>query len=97
MIVFGDHDCGPKAIKLWSYPGKTPAIRFIYPKEEAASIAASCNEPVPETDDKLADTSQLKSGNIGLMSPQKQKGPYKPESLSVSDQVDRNGFDADPQ
>ena len=99
MIVFGDHECGPKAIKLWSYPGKTPAIRFVYPEDEAALIAASCKELVPETDVKVGDGAAPtgSNSNVSLMSPQKHKEPYKPESLSASDQADRDGFDSDPQ
>jgi hypothetical protein len=97
MIIFGDHDCGPKTIKLWFHPSGAGAIRFVYPKEEATSIAASCNESVPETDLKTQDASQIRSDNVRLISPQRKEERYKSESLSASDQSDKDGFDADPQ
>lgn len=52
IITFGDHDCGPKAIKAWSYPPSGSAVRLVYSQDEAASIAAACNEPVPETHER---------------------------------------------
>jgi len=97
MIVFGNNDCSPKAIKLWLYPDSPPGVRFVYSKEEAESIAASCNELVPETDLKANDDSQVQGSNVKLMSPQKKEEPYKPESLSNSDQSDKDGFDSNPR
>ena len=95
VIIFGDHECGPKAIKSWFYPGSSIGIRFVYPENEAAAIAAACNEPVPETHGRPVDTSQLQGSTVYLMTPQKQEQAYKPEALSTSDQADQNGFDAD--
>jgi hypothetical protein len=97
VIIFGDHECGPKAIKSWFYAGGSSGIRFVYSEEEAALIAASCNEPVPETHERTLDTSNLQSSPVYLMTPQKQEEAYKSEALSASDQVDQNGFDADPR
>jgi hypothetical protein len=96
-IIFGDHECGPKAIKSWFYAGGSSGIRFVYSEQEAALIAASCNEPVPETHERTLDASNLQSSPVYLMTPQKQEEAYKSEVLSASDQVDQNGFDADPR
>jgi len=97
IIIFGDHECGPKAIKSWFYAGGSSGIRFVYSEQEAALIAASCNEPVPETHDKEMDASNLQSSSVYLMTPQKQEEAYKSEALSASDQVDQNGYNADPR
>lgn len=96
VIIFGDHECGPRAIKSWFYTGSS-GIRFVYSEQEAAVIAASCNEPVPETHEQTLDASNLQSRPVYLMTPQRQEEAYKSEALSNSDQVDQNGFDADPR
>jgi hypothetical protein len=93
VIIFGDHECGPQAIKAWFYPGNKTGVRFVYPKEEAEVIAASCNEPVPETHEKYSETGQVEN-KVYIMTPQKQEQDYSPEALSGSDQADQNGFDA---
>ena len=41
IVLFGDHECGPKAVKSWFFPGSNTGVRFVYPQEEAALIAAS--------------------------------------------------------
>ena len=97
IILFGDHECGPKAIKSWFYPGSGSGIRFVYPEDEAALIAASCNEPVPETHDRKLDASNIQTSNVYMITPQKQETAYKAEALSTSDQRDRSGMDADPR
>lgn len=97
VILFGDHECGPKAIKSWFYPGRNIGIRFVYPENEAVLIAAACNEPVPETHDNPVDASQLEGSTVYLMTPQKQEEAYKPGALSASDQGDQEGFNADPR
>ena len=93
VILFGAHDC-PKAIKSWFYPTTGQGVRFVYPPEEAASIAASCDDTVPETNTQTWDVSKIYGYTVNLMTPQKQEQAYKPEALKSSDQQDRNGFDA---
>lgn len=93
IITFGDHECGPKAVKSWFYPGTGSGVRFVYSKEEAEVIAAACDEPVPEIHEKSPDVAQLMVYKVYLITPQKQEEDYKPEALSTSDQVDQNGFD----
>jgi hypothetical protein len=97
LIIFGDHECGPKTIKSWFYPSSSPGVRFVYSKDEAAVIAASCDEDVPETHENTLDESQLQSATVYLMTPQKQEEPYRSEALTASDQQGQNGFDADAQ
>lgn len=94
VIIFGDHACGSNAIKSWFYPNSGLGVRFIYPKQEAAEIAASCGEPVPETHETNADVSQLDAATVYLMTPQKEEEPYTAEALSATDQLDQRGFDA---
>jgi hypothetical protein len=96
-IIFGDHECGPKAIKSWFYAGGSSGIRFVYSEQEAALIAASCNEPVPETHERTLNAVNLQSDPVYLMTPQKQEEAYKPDAMSASDRADQNGFDADPR
>ena len=93
IIVFGDHECGPRAIKSWSFPPSGSAVRFVYSPEEAALIAATCNEPVPEVHESALNETQLDTYEVHLMTTQKQEVPYKTEALSASDQMDQNGFD----
>lgn len=97
IITFGEHECGPKAIKLWLYPATDTAVRFVYSKEEAALIASSCNEPVPEAHESSPPSSESEATKVYLVTPQGQEEPYEPESLNASDQADQNGFNADPE
>lgn len=94
IITFGANECGPKAIKLWFYPASGTAVRFVYSHKEATLIAASCNEPVPETRDD-ASGSPSQESKVYLMTPNGKEQEYKSEALSPSDQLDKNGFDAD--
>jgi len=95
FIVFADHDCGPKAIKSWFYPTASPGVRFVYSDQEAALIAAACDDPVPETHGNSMDAARLQSSSVYVMTPQKQEQSYKANAFSTSDQRDKNGFDAD--
>jgi hypothetical protein len=97
IITFGEHECGPRAIKLWLYPGTDTAVRFVYSKEEAALIASSCNEPVPEAHESTPASSESEASKVYLVTPKGQEEPYEPESLTTSDQEDQNGFNADPE
>ena len=90
IIVFGDHDCGPKAIKSWFYPGSGTGVRFVYPKNEAEMIASECDEPVPEMHEKTAPAND----HVYIMTPGKQEEEYTPDALATSDQMDKNGFNA---
>jgi len=95
IVTFGQHECGPRAVKSWFYPGDVYGVRFVYSKQEAELIAAACNEPVPETHEstRLSGTAADK---VYLITPQKQEEEYTPEALSTSDQMDQNGFDGAP-
>lgn len=96
IIVFGDHECGPKAIKAWFYPGTGQGIRFVYSEDEAAVIAASCDEPVPEIHEKTVSLPQIMVYKVYLITPRKQEEEYTPEALSHSDEADNNGFHSTP-
>jgi hypothetical protein len=96
IIVFGDHECGPTAIKAWFYPGSGRGVRFVYSEDEAAVIAAACNEPVPEIHEKTVSEPQLMVYKVYLMTPKKQEEEYTPEALSHADEVDNNGFHSIP-
>ena len=96
IIVFGDHECGPKAIKAWFYPKSGQGVRFVYSEDEAAVIAASCDEPVPAIHEKTVSLQQLMVYKVYLITPRKQEEEYKPEALSHADEVDNNGFHSTP-
>ena len=96
IIVFGEHECGPKAVKAWFYPGSNHGVRFVYSEDEAALIAASCEEPVPEIHEKTVSASQIMVYRVFLITPSRQEQEYTPEALSHSDQVDNNGFHSMP-
>ena len=94
IILFGEQECGPTAIKSWFFPGSRTGVRFVYPQAEAELIASSCNEPVPETHEAKIEESQVESATVYLMTPQKQEEPYKADALAATDQRDGKGFDA---
>ena len=81
------------AIKAWFYPGSGMGVRFVYPEDEAATIAAACKEPVPETHGKV-NVGQANSEKIYLITPERQEEEYTPNQLTKPDQADTNGFDA---
>lgn len=66
IIMFGNQDCGMNAIKAWFYPGSGTGVRFVYPEDEAATIAAACKEPVPETHEKVQDAGQASKARASL-------------------------------
>lgn len=94
IVVFGEHDCGMNAIKAWFYPDSGLGIRFIYPEDEAAEIAAACKEPVPETHEKVQNSAQAASDKAYVITPEKQEKAYTPDELTSSDQTDQNGFNS---
>ena len=97
IITFGDHECGPKAVKSWFYPHSGTVVRFVYSEQEAASIAAACNDPVPEIHENSLNAAQLDNYTVHLMTPEKREEAYNAEALSASDQRDQNGFNANPK
>lgn len=96
IVVFGDHECGPKAVKAWFYPASGQGVRFVYPEAEAEAIAASCDEPVPEIHEKTVSLPEVTTDKVYLITPKKQEEEYTPEALSHSDEVDNNGFHSTP-
>jgi hypothetical protein len=99
IVTFGALECKPTAIKSWFYPSTDVGVRFVYPEDEAASIAASCNEAVPETHEAATDVSHLQGEKVYLVTSKGQEEEFKSDALSASDQADQNGFDgeSDPQ
>ena len=96
IIMFGNQDCGMNAIKAWFYPGSGMGVRFVYPEDEAAKIAAACKEPVPETHGKVQNAEQANSEKIYLITPERQEQNYTPNELTKPDQTDTTGVDAAP-
>lgn len=96
IIVFGDHECGPTAIKSWFYPGTRHGVRFVYSQDEAEVIAASCDEPVPEIHERTVSLPRIMVYRVFLMTPRKQEQEYAPDALSRSDAADKNGFHSTP-
>lgn len=95
VILFGENECGPKAIKSWFYPHSSTGVRFIYPKDEAEAIASACNEPVPEIHETQPNVAQLRVYRVYLITPQKKEKEYKQEDLAASDEADQNGVDGE--
>jgi hypothetical protein len=59
------------AIRAWFYPGSGMGVRFIYPGDGAATIAAACKEPVPETHGKVQNTGQVSTEKTYLITPER--------------------------
>jgi hypothetical protein len=106
VILFGEKGGHEEAtpIKAWFYPHAKYGYRFVYPRDEAAEIAAACNEPVPETLEQIATTTeltpdqviQLEKTPVSLVTPAKQDEKYDVAELSTGDKGDQGGFDAEP-
>jgi len=48
IITFDETPAGsPEAVRAWFYPGENYGHQFVYPKDEAVSLAKSNNTPVP--------------------------------------------------
>src|SRR5215469_11663524 len=94
VIIFGDQHCTVNAIKAWFSPGSGTGVRLIYPEDEAATIAAACKEPVPETHEKAQNAEQANSERIYLITPKRQEQEYTSNELTKPDQADTSGFDA---
>lgn len=105
VILFGESGACAKEtpIKAWFYPNEKTGFRFVYPKDEAAEIAADCNESVPEVSDEALENAnpspdqvrKLEDSPVQLITPDKREGKYSVADLSASDKADRNGMDAE--
>jgi len=61
------------AARAWFYPGDNFGQEFVYPKEEAAEIAAVTHEPVPAAEIKPAETPQeLVQEPVTTVAPEKE-------------------------
>src|SRR5262245_28224153 len=82
----------PLPIKEWFYPGRLNGLEFVYPKEQAESIAQHAREPVLAAD--TSDLHHLHSITVEAISPTAQEPPVtesaanitKSESTEVVDQ-----------
>jgi hypothetical protein len=69
IIRFEERTAGsPPAIKAWFYPGKNYGHEFVYPKKEAAALAAANHTPVPSVPDEL--TPQVTKPEVVLSGPE---------------------------
>src|SRR6185503_15809465 len=63
FVMFQERPAGtPVAVKAWFYPGRSTGEEFLYPKQQAMTIARATGESVLSTDD--VNDSSAKVGRI---------------------------------
>jgi LPXTG-motif cell wall-anchored protein len=97
VMTFGESEaCGPVTLKSWFFPGEKYGQRFVYPKDKATEIAATCHESVPEVAQALPpEPSAAEAVTVQEVTPEKQEVPYNPAPLAENDVKDTKGFDAE--
>ena len=98
VMTFGESEaCGPVTLKSWFFPGDKYGQRFVYPKDEATQIAASCHESVPEVAQAMPAEAPPAPDTVTVqeVTPEKQEVPYNPAPLAANDVKDTKGFDAE--
>lgn len=82
IITFDETPAGsPEAVRAWFYPGENYGHQFVYPKDEAVSLAKSNNTPVPSMPVELAvnTTKRASTMNAPQVTAMKQ-APLKAQS-----------------
>src|SRR6266536_1674878 len=81
----------PQALRSWFYPGDTFGQEFVYPKGEAAQIAAQVKEEVPSISDTktkevpgtAAETASVQPVNQPSAAEEEPASPAEPESAAL--------------
>ena len=72
----------PAAIESWWQPGSRRGFEFVYPKDQAAKIAARANTRVLSTDGEITPESSVASvdakGNVTEWTPERAPAPQPP-------------------
>jgi hypothetical protein len=71
----------PAAIKTWWYPEMRTGREFIYPKSQARRLAQATNQTVLTTRDENVSNDQMRSADLGYVSPTGQETALTDEQL----------------
>src|SRR5262249_968727 len=72
----------PLPIKEWFYPGRLNGLEFVYPKDQAQSIAGHAREPVLAAD--TSDLHHLHSITVEAISPTAQEPPVTESAANIT-------------
>jgi len=96
VMYFSERKAGaPVAIKSWFYPGDNFGQRFVYPKVQAAQIAAAVNQPVPSHTVEVVEKTKVVAAPVSIQTPAKQEVAYAPGAFDKHDATDVHGEDGE--
>jgi hypothetical protein len=93
IVTFRERPAGqPPALKSWFYPHKNYGHEFVYPKQEAVSLAAANNTPVPAIESMPAPTMSASLQIVALNA-----APIKAEEPNGEEIEAAQAFETSPQ
>jgi hypothetical protein len=96
VMYFSERKAGaPVAIKSWFYPGDNFGQRFVYPKVQAAQIAATVNQPVPSHTVEVVETTKYVAIPVYIQTPEKKEVAYSAATFTKADSTDTAGDDGE--
>jgi LPXTG-motif cell wall-anchored protein len=96
VMYFTESKSGsPPPVKAWFYPGDNYGQRFVYPKAQAAQIAATVNQPVPAHDVQVVEVTKVVEVPVYIETPAKQETAYRAEDFDKHDATDTAGVDGE--
>jgi len=101
VVMFRETAAGTTpAVQYWYYPGERIGKEFVYPKDQAAKIAARTNARVLSTDGEIRADSSVTSidakGNVTEWTPERAPAP-QPQISSDRNTIDGAGASAQQQ
>ena len=96
VMYFSERKAGsPPPIKSWFYPGDNYGQRFVYPKAQAAQIAAAVNQPVPSHSVEVIERTKIVEVPVYIQTPAKQEVAYSAPVFDKHDAADKSGDDGE--
>lgn len=100
VVMFKETAAGTTpAVQYWYYPGERVGKEFVYPKDQAAKIAARANTRVLSTDGEITPESSVASvdakGNVTEWTPERAPAP-QPQISSDRNSVEGAGVTPAP-
>jgi hypothetical protein len=101
VIMFKETAAGTTpAVHFWYYPGERIGKEFVYPKDQAAKIAARTNERVLSTDGEISAESSVSSvdasGKVTEWKPERAPAP-QPQISSDRNSIEGAGIPRAPE
>src|SRR4051812_20950340 len=97
VMYFSERPAGhPPAIKSWFYPGDNFGHRFVYPKVQAAQIAAEVQQPVPSHTIETVEPAKSEPVEVKIQTPTKTETAYVAQTFDKVDAADTAGVEGEP-